>query len=328
MPLDRDPVGGATATAPTREELAAAHCWEADDQVPRRPAMTAFRRRTRYDQARWRASNQHPIGTQPIVPQPGKASRQVGSRIPLDYGREVGANLLTPGALTAARARTAFVEANQSFDHQRLWADLLSSSALAFNLFGDLAGELARADDIVRTWLPDLPGRIEELRFAHSPGWLDPAYLNSLRSFDAAFIVELGGGTRGIVAVDVKFHERNKAEIPKPENRARYTAVAERSQAFTAGVIDELLGRTELCEVWLEHLLLHSMLQHPDAGWAWARYVVVHPAGNTDVAELCARYRDVLADDSTFVTTTLEQLVAISAPAAATDALTERYLPG
>ena len=290
--------------------------------------MTAFRRRTRYDQARWRASNQHPIGTQPIVPQPGKASRQVGSRIPLDYGREVGANLLTPGALTAARARTAFVEANQSFDHQRLWADLLSSSALAFNLFGDLAGDLTRADDIVRTWLPDLPGPIEELRFAHSPGWLDPAYLNSLRSFDAAFIVEFGGDKRGIVAVDVKFHERNKAEIPKPENRARYTAVTERSHAFAAGVIDDLLGRTELCEVWLEHLLLHSMLQHPDAGWAWGRYVVVHPAGNTDVAELCARYGDVLADDTTFVTTTLEQLVAIGTPAASTDVLTERYLPG
>jgi hypothetical protein len=327
VPVDRDPVGGA-ATAPTRDELEAAHCWEADDRVPRRPAMTAFRRRTRYDQARWRVRNQHPIGTQPIVPRPGKPSRPVGSRIPLDYGREVGANLITPGALTAARARTAFVESNQSFDHQRLWADLLSSSALAFNLFGDLADHPARADQLVRSWLPDLPGRIQQLRFAHSPGWLDPAYLNSLRSFDAAFILELGGGKRGIVAVDVKLHERNKAETPKPENRARYTAVAQGSHVFAAGVIDELLGRTERCEPWLEHLLLHSMLQHPDAGWVWGRYVVVHPAGNTDVADLCAHYRGALADDTTFVTTTLEQLIAISTPAATIDALTERYLPG
>ena len=32
----------------SRQELEAAHCWEADDQVPRRPAMTEFRRGLRY----------------------------------------------------------------------------------------------------------------------------------------------------------------------------------------------------------------------------------------------------------------------------------------
>jgi hypothetical protein len=31
----------------SRQELEAAHCWEAGDQVPRRPAMTGFRRRLR-----------------------------------------------------------------------------------------------------------------------------------------------------------------------------------------------------------------------------------------------------------------------------------------
>ena len=168
------PTAGAT-TAPTREELEAAHCWEADDRVPRRPAMTAFRRRTRYDQARWRASNQHPIGAQPIVPQPGKASRQVGSRIPLDYGREVGANLLTTGALTAARARTAFVEAYQSFDHQRLWADLLSSSALAFNLFGDLAGDLTGRSTSSGRGCPTCPGPSRSCGSPIRPGgWTRP----------------------------------------------------------------------------------------------------------------------------------------------------------
>ena len=31
--------------APSRQELEAAHCWENDDRVPGRPAMTEFRRR-------------------------------------------------------------------------------------------------------------------------------------------------------------------------------------------------------------------------------------------------------------------------------------------
>ena len=50
--------------------------------------MTEFRRRLRYHQARWREANGHPIGTQPIVPRPGKPVRPVGSRLPLDYARE------------------------------------------------------------------------------------------------------------------------------------------------------------------------------------------------------------------------------------------------
>src|SRR3954447_701026 len=114
---------------PSREQLEAAHCWEAEDQVPSRPAMTAFRRRTRYQQAQWREARGHPIGTQPIVPRPGVTLRSVGSRLPLEYGRNTGAGFVSPAALAAARARTSFVERQQSFDHQRLWADLLSSEA-------------------------------------------------------------------------------------------------------------------------------------------------------------------------------------------------------
>ena len=69
----------------SRQELEAAHCWEADDQVPRRPAMTGFRRRLRYHQARWRAANGHPIGSQPIAPRPnGGPARLVGATVPLE----------------------------------------------------------------------------------------------------------------------------------------------------------------------------------------------------------------------------------------------------
>src|SRR5437764_3072021 len=93
---------------PSKQELEAAHCWEADDRVPGRPHMTDFRRALRYHQARWREANGHPIGSQPIAPRPDAASaRPVGSRLPLDYARERGANFLTSRALEAVRARTS-----------------------------------------------------------------------------------------------------------------------------------------------------------------------------------------------------------------------------
>ncbi len=317
-------------TPPTRDELEAASCWEADDQIPGRPAMTAFRRAARYHQARWREANGHPVGTQPIAPKPGATRvRPVGSRLPLEYARDTGANFVTAPALAAVRARAARVEPRQSVDQQRLWADLLSSPALAFNLFGDLDADLARADRAVHGWFPDAPGRVDALRFMHSPGWFDAAYINSLRAFDAAFILDRDDGSRGVVAVDVKYHERGKAETPRPENLARYAEVAERSAAFVPDAIDTLNERGDRCEIWIEHLLMFSMLQHPSAGWTWGRYLVVHPAGNVDVADTCDRYRGMLADDATFATMTLETLLESGALAHPTaSALRDRYLPG
>ena len=317
------------AGPPTKQELEVAYCWEAEDHVPRRPAMTEFRRRLRYHQAKWREANGHPIGSQPIAPRrDGGPARLVGSRLPLDYAKATGATFLTAGALDAARARTSVIEPHQSFDHRRLWADLLWSPALAFNLFGDLAADVGLADRAVHTWWPDAPGTVREVRFAHSPGRFDPAYLNSLRAFDVAVVLDVGNGTQGIVALDTNYHERAKTEIPKPSNLARYLEVAERSGVFGPRAVDAVKGRSDLAVMWLEHLLLLSMLQHASGTWKWGRYVVVHPAGNSDFADMCARYGDLLADESTFASVTVEELVdATVVPAETATALRDRYLP-
>src|SRR5262245_5723103 len=307
-------------TVPTRAELESAFCWEREDEIPRRPDMTELRRSLRLHQARWRERHGHPIGSQPIAPK-GKPSRPVGSRLPLDYASETGANFVTPEARVAVRERMAVTEPKQSIDRQRIWADLLWSPALAFNLFGELAADLELADRAVHTLWPDAPGRVVEVRFAHSPGWLDPAYLSSLRAFDAAFVLE-----GGIVGVDVKYHERAKAETPKPENLARYVDVAERSRAFAPIATDAVKGRSDLAVMWLEHLLLLSMLQHESGTWNWGRYVVVHPSGNSDLVDMCNRYRDLLDDDATFATLTLEDVLR-SGVLPASNVLSERYLP-
>jgi PD-(D/E)XK nuclease superfamily len=295
--------------------------------VPGRPEMTDFRRRLRYHQAQWRDANGHPVGSQPIVPRPGVRTRRVGSRLPLPYARETGANFLTTGALDAARARTSVVEPHQSFDHQRLWADLLWSPTLAFNLFGDLAADLTIADEAVHAWWPDAPGSVCDVRFAHSPGRFDPAYLNSLRAFDAAFVLDRGDGTQGIVALVVKYHERSKPEIPKPTNLPRYLEVAVRSGAFEPGEIDSVKGRSDLAVTWLEHLLLLSMLQHVSGAWTWGRYVVVYPTGNSDLADACARYANLLHDGSTFSSVTIEHLLdARVLPPKTAKAIRARYI--
>jgi len=315
-------------TPPTREELEAAACWDPSDVVPKRPAMTEFRQRSRLHHAQWRTARGYPVGTQPFTPRPGVDARPVGNRVPLAFGRRTGATFVTAAALAAARARMAVVEREQSIDHQRLWADLLSSEGLAFNLFGDLWADHRRADRAVHAWWPDAPGRVSELRFLHSPGRLDPEWLNSLRFFDTAFELDRDDGTRGIVGPDVKYHERLKREIPKPENLWRYREVHERSGAFRPGAIDAVSGPSDLWWLWLEHLLLLSMLQHSSGSWTWGRYLCVYPAGNTDMADACARYQELLADPATFGSMTLEQLLdADGLPRSTAAKLRDRYLP-
>jgi hypothetical protein len=71
------------------------------------------------------------------------------------------------------------------------------------------------------------------------------------------------------------------------------------------------------------------MLQHASGGWTWGGYVVIHPAGNTDVAAACDRYRTFLVDESTFSSVTLEDLLGTGAlPSSTLTALHDRYLPG
>jgi PD-(D/E)XK nuclease superfamily protein len=316
-----------TRVKPSQEELEAAYCWENDDRVPGRPEMTEFRRAARLHQARWREAQGHPIGTQPLLPRKGTKGRPVGSRLPLEYARETGANFVTAGPQQAARERTETTEPHQSFDQQRLWADLLWYTTFAVNLFGDLSVDRRKADRAVRTWWPDAPGKVEAVRFVHSPGRFDPEYLNSLRDFDAAFLLDAGGGTRGVVAASTKYHNWAKPEMPKPRNRARNLEVAKRSGAFRKGAAEKLLERTGFCLMFLEHLLMLSMLQHRSGEWSWGRYVVVHPAGNVDYADLCERYRDFLRDDATFTSITLEDLLASNAlPKATASALRARYV--
>ena len=313
----------------SREDLEALYCWEAEDHVPRRPELTEFRRRLRYHQARWREANGYPIGSQPIAPRSdGGPARPVGSRLELAYAKETGANFLTAGALDAARARTSFIERHQSFDHQRLWADLLSPVAMAFNLFGDLAADLRLADRAVHTWWPDVPGTVCDVRFAHSPGRLDPAWLGNLVAFDVGFVLDLGDGTQGMVGVVTAYHDVNRRQPPKPSRLPRYREITKRSGFFAPGAIDAVNG-TELIHIWLDHLLVLSMLQHPSRDWGWGRLVVVHSAGNTDFADACSRYGALLVDQSTFASATIEDLLdANVVPAKTAAALRDRYLPG
>ncbi|HEY5625195.1 MAG TPA: hypothetical protein VIT93_01765 [Dehalococcoidia bacterium] len=306
------------------------HCWFGVDSAPRDRATTAWKRSARLHQANWRESHEYPIGFQPYCG--GTDAAPVGSRLALEFAEEDGANFLTPGALAAVRWRLAHPEPGEMLSEDRLSADLLSSMPMCFNLFGDLFLDPAAATHAAAALWPDAPKGRASVRFEYSPGRGDPEFLGNRSAFDAAFEINMASDGNAIVGIETKYHEHAATEkAPRDEKLARYVQVTEASGAFREGWRDRLVG-TELQQIWLDHLLVLSMLQHksdhPSERWPWGRFVLVYPAGNPSFGRATAEYRAVLRDTSTFESRTIESLLAVpdafdEAPVAS---FRERYL--
>lgn len=310
------------------KELEAHHCLETVDRVPGDPETTAFKRRARLHQALWREAHNLKEGTQPMRPKPGKRSRPIGSRLALDTAGY--SNFLTDAAVKAVHWRLDHPEPYQMLDVDRLHGDLLSSMPMCFNLFGPLYSEadLEPATAAVRSWCLDAPGCVSAVRFEWSPGRRQPGkFLENRSAFDVAFELTLDDGTLGVIGVETKYHENcRREELPSEKQLSRYKLVTERSGVFKPGALDALVG-TPLQQIWLDHLLALSMLQHTPQTWTWAKFVLVHPEGNPSYARAADGYRALLSDSSTFEVRTIESLLDAGVlPADATAAFRERYL--
>jgi hypothetical protein len=308
----------------THAEARDAECWFDADRLASEPETTAWKRLARWRQAQWRDTQGFPIGSDPY--RGGLRSKKVGNRIDLDYARKHGSNFLTPPAFQAVRARLSLREVDQNLDEEALWADLLSPGALSFNLFGTLAGNPALAAKAVEAWWPKLAAGSVSLRFAHSPGWRDPAFLGTGAGFDVAFEIDGAAGAT-VIGLQVKYHEHAAVEpAPDPEARARFVAVGERSGVFIHGFQAAVIG-TALQRIWQEHSLVLAMLQHGSQRWRQGRFVLVYPALNPSFATAVAHYRELLADPSTFEALTIEQLLQSKALDRPTrDAIQARYI--
>ena len=311
---------------PARDLLRDHHCWFSGDSAPRDPATTAWKRVARLHQARWREARRYPIGARPYSGDID--ATPVGSRLALKFARKSGANFLTPGVRSAVEHRLGHPERYQMLDEKRLWADLLSSMPMCFNLFGDLFDDPNAATRAATALWPDAPAGRAHVRFEYSPGRGDPKFLGNRSAFDAAFEIDVGNDGIAIVGIETKYHEHAATEkVPREEKLARYVQVTEASGAFADGWRERLVG-TELQQIWLDHLLLLSMLQHPLQQWRWGRFVLVRPAGNPSFGRAAAEYRAVLRDTSTFESRAIESLLAVpdafgEAPVAS---FRERYL--
>jgi len=304
-------------------------CLEKVDYVPGDAETTQFKRRARLQQALWRESRNIPIGSQPMRPKKGKGSRLLGSRIDIAVAREKKWNFLNIAAEQAVEHRLKNAEQHQTLNADRLYADLLSSMPMCFNLFALLRHDLALANRAVHAWWPHVPGTVVDVRFEWSPGRrVAGRFLENASAFDVAFELNQGQGRRGLLGVETKYHEDCRREAkPASESRiARYSLVSERSGAFLPGAVAAIVG-TELQQIWLDHLLALSMTQDEAEPWDWTGFALVHPARNPSYARATERYRKLLRQPGDLTVSTLESLVnAEVLPTELSEAFRQRYL--
>ena len=291
----------------TKQDLIDAHCYFSVDRVSD-PDMTLFKQRARLQQARWREARGYEIGShRPLV--------ENGSRL-LEPDAESGHNFLSDAIRAQVYARLAAPQMHQTLDARRLKGDLLSSMPMCFNLFGELASSPKRAAAAAEFLLPGAgPGPVE-VRFEWSPGRREAAFTNDRTAFDVALVLGEPGAPRQVIGIETKYHEHavlekkpTEASLARHESqREHYLAIAKRSKAFKRGWQSHVLG-TELEQIWRDHLLLLSMLQHP-ADWIAGRYLLVYPEHNLSFGAVAEAYRGVLKeDDTTFGALTLEALL-------------------
>jgi hypothetical protein len=282
------------------------HCLFKVDRVPRDRPTTVWKRLARFRQSQWRTAHGFPIGSEPYPG--GRDAQPVGSRMELEFARRTGANFISAAALAAVHSRLNSPEPHQTLSEDRLWADLLSSMPLCFNLFGDLAWDPEVASAAVSAWWPDLPAGRVTLRFEHSPGRRDPSFLGNRTAFDVAIEIDTPTGI-AVVGIEVKYHEHAVAgKRLSPKALARCAAVTEQSAVFKQDW-QERVVETDLQQIWLDHILVLSMLQHPSKRWSAGRFVLVYPSDNPSFRSAARRYRDVLRETNTFEDRTIESLI-------------------
>ena len=287
------------------------------------PTDPRFRAAARVRESIWRASRGLPIGSYTTA---GGVTRKLGSRLNA-FGAAAGANFVSQAVHRLAVRDYAYREPGAAIDQERLFANLLSSMPMAFNLAGPLKLDGVKADRFVKLIMPSISGRVISIWFEHSPGRGDPNFLNDGSAFDIFVAMRRKDGAKTFLAFEIKYAE-GMSDAPATL-RPQYDELSETSCLYQDHR-DEALRRAPLQQLWREHMLAHSLVASGlyDAGV----FVLVAPALNAEVQRAATLYQRHLADgpDRTrFINLSLGSFINDLRHAGAAEeaqALHERYL--
>ena len=153
-------------------------------------------------------------------------------------------------------------------------------------VFNDILGNVQSVDKI-------------EIEYAPSP---KENYLNDRTSFDAYIEYSHTDNSKGIIAIEVKYTEReyplekgSKQEKDINDEKGKYYSITKASGIYKPDVIDKL--KTDLFrQVWRNHLLLECILLVDNEKFKHAHSLVFYPRDNEHFAEAGKEYSEMLVD--------------------------------
>ncbi len=285
------------------------------------PQDTRFRSCARLLQSIWRHSKGFPMGS---YLHPAEGKRALGSRL-APPPAEAGYNFLTPNIAKQVRRELAYREYGALIDEERIWTNLLSSSALVFNLLAPLKQAPSLALEVLRGAFAVEADAVTGIYFETSPGRGDASYIGDRTAFDA-LITYRRGSLQGLVAVEVKYAEGSGA-ASRPAND-RLLEVAKGSGLYTEcdpAIIFSPFHR----QLTSEHCLASVLLATSD--FQEATFAVIRPMANMEIGQMTSSYRELLTEDGPvrFGDVALEAVVASIGRTGSEDLATqfsERYL--
>ncbi|ESX54730.1 hypothetical protein X760_27835 [Mesorhizobium sp. LSHC422A00] len=289
------------------------------------PLDTRFQSCARLLQAVWRGRKGFAVGS---YSRGTENPRILGSRLDSSAAR-AGVNYLRPDIAKLVRREMAYRERGALIDEARAWENLLSSSALVFNLFGPMKLDLVLAKKVLKAAFGIDAKQVEAVHFETSPGRGDDAYIGDHTALDVLIAYTGKDAKSGFIGIEVKYSEsRPGTATPVKE---RHLEVARRSKLFV-DPDDSALHQAPLRQFYAEHTLCYSMVherRHFDRG----AFVVVSPTLNHEMAATIETYRRHLdpagSNSLPFGVVSLESIVAAISDAGETDLarkLDERYL--
>ena len=181
-----------------------------------------------------------------------------------------------------------------------LYADMLRSEHIPFNVFAPLKKDLNHAQTVFNQLLNNIEiKKITNIEIEYAP---KPAsqFLNDRTSFDAFIEFSTASDEKGFLGIEVKYTEheyklktdsKEEKDVNNPDSL--YNQISKNQNLFVPGALS-LLKSDKLRQIWRNHLLGESMLIHPSFNFKHFISVILYPAGNTHFVEVIPEYQSLL----------------------------------
>lgn len=192
---------------------------------------------------------------------------------------------------------------------KQLYANMLRSEHITFNLFIPLLSDLEYAKNALNGFVSNSIHTITDIQIAYAP---DPAkdYLDDRTSFDACVMYRLADGGTGILGIEVKYSEqeyplkkRSKEDIDIHNPASNYWMVSIKSNLF-AKADEKKLIHDDFRQMWRNQLLGESIKQVDKIDYFTS--IILYPGGNTHFARVVPAFSSLLKKQGRFKGITYE----------------------